>query len=347
MNNRHFTFTLEHALYLALFALALALRLYTLGAHPLTDAEAREALTAYRLVNAMPMESAALPHSPAYFFFTYLGFLVFDASEAVARLAPALFGATLVLAPLFFREALGRGGALTASALLTISAGLLAASRTADGAVLALFGLAFGLGALQRFAAVGGMRWLVVSAICLGLGFASGAPFLTGLVILSVATLVVTWAFPEDREALADFWATLRDATHGRVFFVTLGLTVFIVSTVAVIYLRGLGALADSVSGWLTGFAPRAEARSPLSLAFFLLAYEPLMVVFGPVRRSARLSTSAPPQPVVNVGSPRRFALHPHLWWSHHAGCDLGERPIGCAGRLCAGEPRPRLVVKR
>lgn len=142
MNNRHFTFTLEHALYLALFALALALRLYTLGAHPLTDAEAREALTAYRLVNAMPMESAALPHSPAYFFFTYLGFLVFDASEAVARLAPALFGATLVLAPLFFREALGRGGALTASALLTISAGLLAASRTADGAVLALFGLA-------------------------------------------------------------------------------------------------------------------------------------------------------------------------------------------------------------
>lgn len=281
MNSNRFTFTLEHALYFALFALALTLRLYTLGAHPLTDAEAREALTAYRLVNGLQTEMAILPHSPAYFFFTYLGFLVFDASETIARLAPAVFGAALVLAPLFFREALGRGGALTASALLTVSAGLLAASRTADGAMLALFGLVFGLGALRCFASAGGPRWLVVSAICLGIGLASGASFFTGLTIFAVATLVVTWAFPEDREALTDFWATLRDATYGRVFFIALGLSVLVVSTVAVIYLRGLGALADSAVSWLAGFAPRVEARSPISLAFFLLAYEPLMVVFG------------------------------------------------------------------
>lgn len=280
MNSTRFTFTLEHTLYLGLFLLALALRLYTLGAHPLTDAEAREALTAYRLVGSQA-ESMILPHSPAYFFFTYLGFLVFDASDAVARLAPAVFGSALVLAPLFFREALGRGGALTASVFLTLSAGLLAASRTADGAMLALFGLTFGLGALRRFAGVGGVRWLLVSGVCFGIGLASGPAFLTGLVIFAIATIVITWAFPEDREALADFWATLRDATSGRVFFVALGLTALIVSTVAVIYLRGLGALADGVVSWLAGFAPRAGARSPVSLAFFLLAYEPLLVVFG------------------------------------------------------------------
>jgi hypothetical protein len=281
MMNRPFTFTLEHAFYLALFGAALAVRLYGLGAHPLTDAEAREALTAYRLVNGIQTESALLPHSPAYFFFTALAFMVFDAGDAIARVAPALFGAALVFAPLFFREALGRGAALTAGALLAISAGLLAASRTADGALLALFGLVFGLSALRRFADAGGPRWLVMGAVCLGVGVASGAAFLTGLVIVALAALVMTWAFPEDRETLADFWAALRGGPHGRAFLVALGLTVLIVSTVALIYLRGLSALADSWVSWLAGFAPRADARAPLSLAFFLLAYEPLVVVFG------------------------------------------------------------------
>jgi len=97
MTSQRSLLTVERSLYLAFFALALALRLYQLNAHPLTDAEAREALLAYRLIRGTVDSSAALPHSPAYFFFTYFSFLLFDASNATARLAPALFGAMILL----------------------------------------------------------------------------------------------------------------------------------------------------------------------------------------------------------------------------------------------------------
>src|SRR5437762_2977876 len=143
MNNQRSVLTLENFLYLAFFGLALGLRLYHLNAHPLNEPEAHEAMLAYRLIHGQV--AAGLPSSPAYLFFTYFGFLIFGASDAIARLAPALFGAALVFLPMFFRNELGRGPALVASGLCAISAGLLAASRSADGAILALLALGVGL----------------------------------------------------------------------------------------------------------------------------------------------------------------------------------------------------------
>src|SRR3990172_6426770 len=109
--NRRPLLTVEHALYLALFALALTLRLYALNTHPLNDAEAHQALTAFRLVNGRSISSLPPSGSPAYVFFTYFSFLLFDASNATARLAPALFGAGLAFLPLFFRARLRRAAA--------------------------------------------------------------------------------------------------------------------------------------------------------------------------------------------------------------------------------------------
>src|SRR5258708_758445 len=76
--------------------------------------------------------------------------LRFGASEAPARLGPALAGTALVLLPAFFRDQFTRGGALAASALLVISSSLLAASRSADGVVLAVLGLSLAAGGLWR-----------------------------------------------------------------------------------------------------------------------------------------------------------------------------------------------------
>ncbi len=269
--------TVEHALYLALFALALSLRLFQLNAHPLNDAEAREALSVFRLLHGQA--AAILPHSPAYFFFTYFSFLLFDASNATARLAPALFGAGLVFLPLFFRDHLGRAGALTAGGLLAVSAGLLAASRSADGAVIALFALGLSLGALRRCLATASSVWLVTCAAALGLGLASGAAFLTGLSILAVTALVMTWLHPDEREAVGAAWAKVRE--QGLTFFIALGVTLGVVTTVGLVYRSGLGALAGSEQAWLAGFAPTTAGRAPLTLWVFLLVYEPLPLVFG------------------------------------------------------------------
>lgn len=277
--NRRPLLTVEHALYLVLFALALALRLYALNAHPLNDAEAHEALTAFRLVNGQA--SSILPHSPAYFFFTYFSFLLFDASNATARLAPALFGAGLVFLPLFFRDRLGRAAALLAAGLLATSAGLLAASRSADGGVITLFALGLSLGALRQYLATSAPGWLVATAVALGLGFAGGAAFLTGMLILALTALVMSWLSPEEREAARGAWARVR--AQGLFFLVALGVALGVVTTVGLVYLPGLGALADGETAWLAGFAPSAAGRAPLTLLVFLLVYEPLHLVFGVV----------------------------------------------------------------
>ena len=143
-DQRRSFWTLETSLYLGLFALALGLRFLNLGASPLNDPEAREALTVLRFLRGQP--ELALPHSPAYFFFTALSFFALGASEMTARLAPALCGAGLVLLPWMFRDLLGRAPALATAALLAVSSGLLAASRSADGSVIALFTFVLGLG---------------------------------------------------------------------------------------------------------------------------------------------------------------------------------------------------------
>ena len=277
--NRRPLLTVEHSLYLVFFGLALALRLYALNAHPLTDAEAREALTVFRLLNGHT--GSTLPHSPAYFFFTYFSFLLFDASNAAARLAPALFGAGLVFLPLFFRDHLGRAGALLTGGLLATSAGLLAASRSADGAIIAFFALGSSLGALRQYIATSAFGWLVATAVALGIGLASGAPFLTGLLILALTVLVMVWLNPDERAAARDAWAQVR--AQGLVFILALGVALVVVATVGLIYLRGLGALADSETAWLAGFAPSAAVRAPLTLPVFLLVYEPFHLVFGVV----------------------------------------------------------------
>jgi hypothetical protein len=275
--NRRSLLTVEHTLYLVLLALALALRMYNLDAHPLNDAEAREALAVFRFVNARP--GAALPHSPAYFFFTYFGFLLFDASNAAARLAPALFGAALVFLPMFFRDHLGRAGALLAGVGLAFSSGLLAASRSADGSVIALFALGLSVGALRRYLVTSATGWLVAGAVALGVGLASGAAFLTGLLILSVTALIMLWLNPEEREAWREAWAGVR--AQSLIFFAALGAALFGAATVGLIYLSGLGALAGSASAWLAGFAPSAAGRAPTTLLLFLPVYEPLPLVFG------------------------------------------------------------------
>jgi hypothetical protein len=278
MNNQRSVLTLENFLYLAFFGLALTLRLYHLNAHPLNEPEAHEAMLAYRLVHGQV--AAGLPASPAYLFFTYFGFLLFGASDAIARLAPALFGAGLVLLPLFFREELGREVTLATSGLLAVSAALLAASRSADGALIAFVALVVGVAAFRKYlAADSSSVWLIVSAIALGLGLVSGGVFLTGLLILALTAAIAAWGDLAERESLQSAWARLR--AQIRLFLIPLALTALIVSTIGSLYRPGLGAWFNSWAMWGTGFIPSTASRTPLTFIIFLLAYEPLIFVFG------------------------------------------------------------------
>jgi hypothetical protein len=277
MKNRSELLSVENALYLASLGVALALRLWQLGASPLAESEAREALIVFQWLRGLP--PLGLPQSPAYFLVSALGFFVLGASDAAARLGPALAGASLVLLPKLFRDKLGRAEALLASALLAVSAGLWAAARTADGTLLALAALGWGVGLLRRYLAAPARPWLMASAALFGLGLACGAPFVSGATLGALATAAVAWRSPEDRQQLRAAWHAVQ--AHGVVFFATLGATAFLVATAGLAYFPGLGALADSWRDWLTGFAPTLAGRAPGTFLLFLLADEPLGVTFG------------------------------------------------------------------
>src|SRR5687768_9463729 len=273
MNSRSAFPTLEVTLYGALLVLALALRLYQLGAQPLTEPEAREALAALARLRG-EATAASLPASPAYFFITYFNFYLFGASEATARLGPALAGAGLVLVPAFFRGPLGRGAALVVGLLLAVSSTLLAASRSADGTMLALFGLALGAGSLCRFAQIHGRGWLLLGAAGLALSVASGGSFLLGVLALILALLVLSLTQPATVGALRAALAPLGQVRSS--LLLALGVFVLLIVTLLSLFPGGLGALVESWGKWLAGFVPGAAGRPPQLVPLFFAAYETL-----------------------------------------------------------------------
>ncbi|MEP7359340.1 MAG: glycosyltransferase family 39 protein, partial [Anaerolineales bacterium] len=272
------TLTFEALLYGLIFVAALALRFLHLGAHPLNDLEAREALIV--LGHLRGAGDAALgPQSPAYFFFTFISFLLFGASDATARAGPALAGALLTLVPALYRQRLGRGPALAAAALLAIASSLLAASRSADGVIFALLGLSAAVGALLRYREGGSTYWLFIGAAALGLGLAGGGSFWLGAVALALTILGLRWLEPEARDDMAELGASVRP--QGRALLITVALSALLIATVFFTFIRGMGALVDSTVGWLSSFSPASAGRAPLILLVFLAAYEPLIVIFG------------------------------------------------------------------
>src|SRR5512136_103129 len=135
----------EKAVYIGLALLALALRLAALGAYPLSDAEAGQALVAWRILQGQPVGLAG--YSPLVVTLNLVSFLLLGSSEFAARLGPALLSVPLVLLPYGLRRYLGRTGALAAGALFALSPTVLYFTRTVDGDIgVAVGGLALVVG---------------------------------------------------------------------------------------------------------------------------------------------------------------------------------------------------------
>ena len=76
-------------------------------------------------------------------------FALLNAGDGLARLVPALAGAALVALPAFWRERIGRIGALGAALLLAISPVAIMTSRTASGEVI-VAGVLMGVAVVSR-----------------------------------------------------------------------------------------------------------------------------------------------------------------------------------------------------
>ena len=186
----------EGWLYGLAFLIALGLRLLQLGTAPLTDSEANLAMQALHIANGT---RPLLGPQPAYILLTSVHFLVFESSNFMARLVPALVGSVMVFAPMFFREKLSPRPALILAFLFAIDPGLVALSRLAGGVVLAVAFTLFAWGMWNR-------RYFVLAGVFAGLALLSGTSIWMGLLGLGLAGLFIRGVerkpFTEDSKGL-------------------------------------------------------------------------------------------------------------------------------------------------
>ena len=269
--------TIEMALYLLAFILALSLRLLNLGQAPLTDGEATWALQAWQV--ARPGAAAFIPGpQPAYIFLTGATFTIFGASEFWARFWPALAGALLVWSPFLFRHPLGRKTALVLAFGLALDPGLVTVSRQAGGPMLAL---GFGLLALAFWYA----RHPASSGLLAGLAVLSGPAFWPGVLGIGLAWLISRLLHRSASPSGDVFDETGQSSPFPSPAETTRGLAVFLVvllgvGTYLLRYPQGLAAAFASLTAYLDGWTILSRI-SPLAMVAALLVFQPLAVIFA------------------------------------------------------------------
>jgi uncharacterized protein (TIGR03663 family) len=121
----------ELAIWGALIAVALILRLIGLGNRPFHHDESQDAYFSYIFRKTGDYQYNPLLHGPFRFYLTALMYIVFGDSDFTARLAPALMGTAMIPFCFGFRPLLGRGAAFGMAALLTFEPTYLYFSRFA------------------------------------------------------------------------------------------------------------------------------------------------------------------------------------------------------------------------
>jgi hypothetical protein len=258
----------EGWLYGLAFLLALGLRLFRLGALPLTDAEAQWALQAWQLAHGKhPLLGSQVVYLlPSAFFF-----FVFGSSNFFARLLPALSGSALVWLPWLFRRQVKPRPALILAFALAVEPGLLALSRQAGSPILAVTFLLFAWGFWEQ-------NKPRLAGIFAALALLSGAALWAG-----VLGLFITWAIrqgvearraeesPEGPAAKRLAWA---EAWKSGLPVLILAASLFFLSP------NGLSAWLNALPEYLRGWNRPTDVGA-LRLFLALLIYQPLALVFA------------------------------------------------------------------
>lgn len=268
--------TWEVALWCLVGVAALLLRVAQLDGAPLAAYEAATATAAWRAATGQGLP--VVDHNPFLLVGNSLLFTLFGASDALARLWPAVFGSLLALTPALLRRSLGRVGALAAGAYLALSPTALVACRQLDGTAIGAVGAMVCAGAIIRFLQTERPRWLTLAAVGLGLGVSSGASVYGLLVPLGFASVLLAQIWPGDETS-----ALVRDLTRIRSRVLpcapAFGAALLVFATGLGWYLPGIGGVGELLAAWIGRFGPDASrAASPLVL---LVTYEPLALVFA------------------------------------------------------------------
>jgi hypothetical protein len=288
--------TIEEVLYGLAFILALTIRLWSLGAKPLSDGEATWALQALSVARGKPLVGGA---QPAYILLTGSLFWLFGSTNFVARLLPALAGSLLVLAPSTYRNTFGKSSCLVLAFGLALDPGLVSLSRQAGGPMLALSFLFLTIGLVLS------QRW-ITAGICAGLALLSGADIIQGLLISGLAWIAWRW-LPQNIRT-----PSLEDRTPGFIkgkvdllpIFTGFIATILLVGTLLLRYPQGLSSWLNSVPVYFYRWV-QPSGIPGIRLLAALIIYQPLAILFatiGVLRWGKNLVEATPPSKTVTAG---------------------------------------------
>lgn len=286
-----FSVRLEVFAYVALFVLALVLRLAELDSVPLSHHEAQDSLAAWALVFPQTPSSPAPATSPIGHALQVIAFNLLGASEFSARLGSMLGGMVLVLMPLLFRSRIGIGRAFLFSSLLALSPHALIASRTGEPLVWTMvfaLGAAWALWAYWDDPSEG--KALVLAGLVGALVFLSEPSAVLFSLVLGLALMAGLWwtAF-NAAEALERPAETLFNQVRYRwsafpirsAVLLVAGL-VFVSATLFMLMPQGLGVVGNLLGTGISAIWTPAEAQMPTAVGVLsLVLYDPLLLVLA------------------------------------------------------------------
>jgi len=275
--------SLEKWIYILAFAVGLLLRFLKLGAAPLSDYEAGWALQALKLSQGSLQIAGS---QPGYISLTGSLFRLFESSNFLARFWPAILGSILVLCPFLFRNLLGRRPALLLAFFLACDPALTAASRQADGRMLALVFTLLSLGMLVQGSSL-------FAGIFAGIALLGG-PFIWEItLVLAIAAAWQRWIKLSravdkeifEREGRPVFFG------NGSAFLAGIVLSLLTVGTLFMLFPGALSATAQSLPEYFSEWvAPHSAStindgvvadHSYLKIVAALFTGELFFLIFG------------------------------------------------------------------
>lgn len=256
--------------FLLAFAVGLILRLVLLNTMVYTQNELVLVNQALQIARRMSADTSLVP---VYTGLTGWLFFLFGAGDFLARLVPAIVGATLVLVPWVWKERLGQKTALILSFGLAFDPTYLLFSRAIHGAIFAIAGFLWAFTFLKKDKPL-------LAGVSLAFALLSGSSFWNFLLVLGLTYLIMRIIKPDLANDLLTFRLSGRKIT-----WISLGAS-FLVSSVLILtsFLldpSGLGGLASGIVGFTGNFTQSFE--KPLYHSIYLLVAHsilPLLIFF-------------------------------------------------------------------
>ncbi len=275
-DNNRWQLSVETAVYLIIFLIAIGLRAVNLGETPLNDIEAGQVLPAAQMIGLG--QPVTVGGSPLLFGEALLAFSLGGVSNNAARLLPMLSGLALVGAPLLFRKRLGRIPTLIAVGWLAISPTAVTSSRIVSGIGLSMLGVLIAIYALDRASESGKSGMALLGGTAFGAALLADFGTLAAVITIGFGALfayLTNEAETLTTESVKAWLGQIKWTT----FLIGAAAAIVLLGTVFFIVPNGLGAAADLLAHFFQGFVHRERDVTYLGLS--LLLYEPVVILFG------------------------------------------------------------------